>query len=435
MWLGASWTNDMFDNLIQRRLVGTCDWILNRYTFLDWMSSDFPSGKAKILWINGAAGHGKSVLCARVVQYLSTTLESPLAYYFCSSESESRRHPSSIMRSWISQVISSNRDAFELACGKWEAKDGHNASQTDIVELFKEVIQNIPNCTFVVDGLDECSWAEEKWKSNDDDALMSFFESIKEAVAHTTTRILILSRDEPDIRYCLRTVLAGDIDQSLKDYKICPDDIRSDALSFSRNIIDKKLSNKTETIKTELSQRIVDRCDGMFLWVKMLEEHLRSWKNKKQLEEAIDQAPTALDHIYDRSWMRISHLPDRDKLRAFSILRWAAFALRPMTVSEISEALLIVDDDSCEDLSVDELPDAVDEDYISSEILGPCGSLLETQKTAPTQDLGSMTIHLAHFSVRQYIICNMPAQGRMLMVNERLHASSEILQSNILAKL
>ena len=90
-------------------------------------------------------------------------------------------------------------------------------------------------------------------------------------------------------------------------------------------------------------------------------------------------------------------------------------------------AVLIVDDDSCEDLSVDELPDAVDEDYISSEILGPCGSLLETQKTAPTQDLGSMTIHLAHFSVRQYIICNMPAQGRMLMVNERLHASSEIL--------
>jgi hypothetical protein len=160
--------------------------------------------------------------------------------------------------------------------------------------------------------------------------------------------------------------LAGDINQDLKDYKICPDDIRSDALSFSRNIIDKKLSNKTETLKTELSQRIVDRCEGMFLSVKMLEEHLRSWKNKKQLEETIDQAPTALDHIYDRNWMKISHLPDRDKLRVFFILRWTAFALRPLTISEITEALLIVDNDNCEDLSVDELPDTIDEDYISS---------------------------------------------------------------------
>jgi hypothetical protein len=101
----------------------------------------------------------------------------------------------------MSQVISSNRDAFELACGRWEAKDGHNASQTDIVELFKTAVQNIPNCTFVVDGLDECLWAEEKWKSNNDGAITSFFDSIKQAAAHTTTRILILSRDEPDIRY------------------------------------------------------------------------------------------------------------------------------------------------------------------------------------------------------------------------------------------
>jgi len=144
---------------------------------------------------------------------------------------------------------------------------------------------------------------------------------------------------------------------------------------------------------------MVDRCEGMFLWVKMLEEHLRSWKNKKQLEETIDQAPIALEHLYDRNWMKISHLPDKDKLRAFSILRWTTFALRPLTILEITEALLM-DDENCEDLLVDELPDTIDEDYISSEILGPCGSFLETQKAAAEQDLGLMTIHLAHFSVK-----------------------------------
>ncbi|KAH8670344.1 ankyrin-1 [Tricladium varicosporioides] len=407
---------------------------VHREAFLDWISPDFSSGMAKFLWIHGPAGHGKTILCARVVQYLSSILESPLAYYFCSSDSETRRDPSNIVRSWVSQVISCNRDAFELACVKWEAKGGRNASQTDIIDLFKTIIQCIPNCTFVVDGLDECAWAKEKWKSNYDDSPLGFFESVKEAVANTTTRILILSRDEPEIRYGFRTVLANDSSQGLNEYKIRTDDVRPDAMLFSRSIVNKKLANKSETLKHELSQRIAGRCKGMFLWVKMLEEELRSGKNKKQLQETIDQAPTALDHLYDRNWEKVLHLPEKDRARALSILRWATFALRPLTILEITEALLIVDNDS-EDLSVDEWPDTIDEDYVNSEILGLCGSLIETQKAVAKQDLGLMTIHLAHFSVRQYILCNMPAQGRLLMVNERLHASSEAFQSNELAKL
>lgn len=321
-----------------------------------------------------------------------------------------------------------------MACGRLETKDGRNTSQTDIVELFKTIVQHTLNCTFVVDGLDECAWAEEKWKSTDDNSLTGFFESVKRAATYTTTRILILSRDEPEIRYGSRAVLASDSNQGLKEYQIRPNDVRSDAMLFSRSIVDKKLKNKSETVKHELSERMVDRSKGMFLWVKMLEEHLRSGKNKKQLEETIDQAPTALDHLYDRNWMKISHLPDKDKLRALSILRWAAFALRPLTILEITEALLIVDD-NCEDLSADELPEAIDEDYVGSEILGLCGSLLETQKAAPNQDLGSMTIHLAHFSVKQYILCNMPSQGGLLRVNERLCASSETFQSNVFSSL
>ena len=41
--------------------------------------------------------------------------------------------------------------------------------------------------------------------------------------------------------------------------------------------------------------------------------------------------------------------------------------LRPLTVCEITEALLIVDDDYYDDLDINEMPDAVDEDYINNE--------------------------------------------------------------------
>jgi ankyrin repeat protein len=124
-----------------------------------------------------------------------------------------------------------------------------------------------------------------------------------------------------------------------------------------------------------------------------------------------------------------------NRRRAFSILRWAAFALRPLTILEITEALLIVDDDDCEDLSVDELPDTIDEEYIKSGILDLCGSFLKSQITATDGELSSMMIRLAHFSVKQYILCKMPVQDGLLILNEQLRLSNEANQSNILAIL
>jgi len=104
--------------------------------------------------------------------------------------------------------------------------------------------------------------------------------------------------------------------------------------------------------------------------------------------------PSKLSQSYRH--IKISHLPDKDRLCVLSILQWAAFALCLLMILEITKALLIINDNG-KDLSVDELADAIDEDYVNSEILGLCGSLLETPKAASKQDLGSMTIDLAHF--------------------------------------
>src|SRR5271170_1363247 len=77
-----------------------------------------------------------------------------------------------------------------------------------------------------------------------------------------------------------------------------------------------------KTLRDKLSQRMVERCNGMFLWVKMQEDNLRGGKSTKQLEQVVDDAPTGLEHLYDRNWTRLSNLPDYDRARAFSILRW-----------------------------------------------------------------------------------------------------------------
>ena len=378
-----------------------------------------------MLWINGPAGYGKTIICARLIQYLSKTAGSPLAYYFFSSESENREDPFVIIRSWLSQVVDYDQNAYQVACERWQMR-GHTASRTEIIELFRLVVQSTPNCIFVVDGLDECVWLK-------DSSPISFLTALKQAIAQTTSRIMILSRDEVGIRSGIHVIPANDPNQNLYEHRISRGDVQSDIELFCRNTVDKKLPNKSETLRDKISQRMAKRCNGMFLWVRMQGDNLRGGKGTKQLEEIVDDAPAGLEHLYDRNWARLSNLPDYDRARAFSILRWAAFALRPLTILELTEALLVVDDDSCDDLLVDQLPDDIDDEYVNGEIMGLCGSLIEIRGEASNRNLGSLTVHLTHFSVKQYILRKMSGPGLSDM--NRLLRSNEAIQSNELAKI
>ncbi|KAF9770526.1 hypothetical protein IL306_011910, partial [Fusarium sp. DS 682] len=209
-----------------------------------------------------------------------------------------------------------------------------------------------------------------------------------------------------------------------------PEVVRSDTAAYSQSIVDRKLPNKSDDIRSTLSEAMTNRCQGQFLWLKMQEESLRRGMNKKQLQSAIENTPTGLDHLYDRNWTRITRLREWEKHRAFALLRWTAFALRPLTVCEIIEAVLIVE---FEDLPLDDLPDAVDDDYVASEIIGLCGPLLEVRNDSTDPSVGRRTVHLPHFTVRQFLLRQLPTPD-WIQQNNRLQISYEKVQNTVLAK-
>ena len=137
--------------------------------------------------------------------------------------------------------------------------------------------------------------------------------------------------------------------------------------------------------------------------------------------------PSELEHAYKRDWEYISTLRTRDRLRALEILRWVTLALRPVTVSEITEALLIEDNNNCDDLQIDELPDDVDKDFVDE--IGLCGSLLEIRASSVenAQLSGFSTLHLAHFSVKEYLLAMIPDKTVLF--------SDHISRNGYLAKL
>ncbi|KAI6777808.1 uncharacterized protein J7T54_002844 [Emericellopsis cladophorae] len=366
--LGRPSPNERYDESRNKRLPGTCDWILSRPIFARWSAAgaDLPPGSPELLWIYGPPGFGKTILCTRIVEHLLAVPGNTVAHFFFSSDHESRRDPCAAIRSWVSQ-LASHPEAYALVRQRWETTLDHVATRATVVQLLHEVLQARPGCYLVVDGLDECTAP-----ADDSSSVARFLKDVKGAIT-STTRVVVVSREETEIRQSLR---AGDFARVV-EYQISPEDVSADAATCARDIADRKLPSKDEDVRASLSRTMADRCEGQFLWLKMQEPSLKTWKNLGQLQKVLDSTPKGLDRVYQRNWEKITRSDQGD--RAVALLRWSAFALRPLTISEMTEAVLI--DEDHEDLPADELPDAVDDDYIRSEILEVCGPLLESRQT------------------------------------------------------
>ncbi|KAE8421999.1 hypothetical protein BDV36DRAFT_303762 [Aspergillus pseudocaelatus] len=310
------------------------------------------------------------------------------------------------MRSWLSQLMSHTR-AFGSVREKWETTQGQRAARGDVLSMLQEIVSAVPGCTFILDGLDECDWVKGSWPGNSDDSITSFLRTLRRATMGTSTRIMIISRDEPEIRRGFSN--SGAYDPGF-EHRITPEDVQNDILTYSRSIVEEKLSMKINEAKDEITKKLADRCNGQFLWIRLQQDTLRGGKSQRKLEHVINSTPSGIEHIYERNWMKIMRLTEEDRNRAFSLLRWTAFSLRPLTISEISGALVINDDD--DELLLDDLPDCIDEDYVNTEIIGLCGSLLDVRSPQGKSDARLKTVHLAHFSVKEYLLRKLPIEGR-----------------------
>ncbi|KAK1484671.1 hypothetical protein CTAM01_12915 [Colletotrichum tamarilloi] len=426
-WLACPPPNDLFPEAKERRINGTCDWIIDRPEFVEWLALNeackIVDDTERLLWVNGPAGFGKTVLCARIIEHLRSISQTPVVYFFLSSEFESRDNPYAAIRAWVHQMASSDQITYQLVREKWLAQNEQFATETEIVSIFREILQVVPGAILVLDGLDECTWLGKA--PHDGKSLGRFLNTVIGAITNTASRLLVVSRDEPEIRSAMMC------SKNCEELKIDSEDVKSDVARYARSIVDKKLPRKDEATREGVSKMLADRSNGQLLWVKLHEDSLRSWKNKKQLEDAINEIPSGLDHIYERNWTRISKLPEPIRKRAYSLLQWAAFALRPLTVNEISEAMLIDEEDF--NFPEDELPDEVDDDFIESEIQSPCGSLLEVRGTSSDSNRGSRTVHLTHFSVKQHFLCNISSQSLSIRMNSQV--LNELQQNSRLAKL
>lgn len=430
-WLCGSYVTKDYGKSTPERLPGTCDWILSREAFCDWNSSNLAPSCAKILWVNGPAGYGKTYLSARIVEFLKAQGQSALAVFF-SSDLEDRSTPFIVARHWVAQLTSQSPEAFSLAYEKFDLHTTPFASSGEVMDLLKEVLHSIPQCTLVVDGLDEYS-STGPWSVTQGGGLESFIGKITEAISGTTSQIFVSSRHEQGVRNGLSNIDDGSIGVRLFEYSITPNDVTPDATKLSESIVSENLGKKSKAFRDDIARRLVDRCDSMLLQIRLLGNEIRATLNQKQNERIIDQTPFGTSSLYDRAWRRIME-GGNETSRALAILRWIAFGTRPLTIFEMTEALVLIDNEFVDNLK-DEMPDELNDDYVRREILDICASLVETRGSNDSKDLGPRTVHFTHFTVREYVLQHLDRDPIDGLYDKNAAISCDSAQNNKLAEI
>ena len=424
-WINPVSTHDDYDVALQARMKNTCDWASDTPSFQTWLASDPLSKVAKVLWWHGRPGSGKSILTASLVEYLRKHRSEPVCFFFCFYNHEGKRRCNNIVGSWVSQLVRTSEIASRIAKEVYKKKESHIALQVELWRIFREANVQLEGCFFVIDGFDECVREDASARSFSHlDDRASFLQHLDGAISNTQARVLIVSREDVDIRGRLRLSLdhnvAGTNWNVWTEYEMTLDDTAKDIERFSLGILEHKLSSSRTTAesKEELATDAATKSEGMFLWIKLLYARLSSSNSPSRLRGIISSTPSGLDQAYERDLEAISSLGEDDQIRAIAILRWTLFAERPLTVRELSEALIVERDlgdeyqephfDSLKSengsLDQSDIPEVWDEIYVEDRILKLCGSLIVVRGKDPDQPIEEHAIDFVHFSVKEYLL-------------------------------
>ena len=107
-----------------------------------------------MLWVSGIPGCGKSHVAAKVLKNLDAS--SPKAFFFCDYKTEVQRSASSIVRTWVWQLLQALPEKFDAAAKSYRTRKSHEPTMTDLTSMLHELVDG-SHCRLVIDGLDECA--------------------------------------------------------------------------------------------------------------------------------------------------------------------------------------------------------------------------------------------------------------------------------------
>ncbi|PTB81557.1 hypothetical protein M440DRAFT_1459692 [Trichoderma longibrachiatum ATCC 18648] len=383
------------DDLIMHREARhpeSCAWIVQDPGFCNWTLFDAES--PPIYWLVAGMGAGKSIMCSRVVDYLSEQTE-PMrcSYFFISRARGEMRDLSTLLLSIAFQMglqdAQVRRAIVRLQEGgvSWEG-------QTDKLiwrKLFQEAIFNVKSPLthfWIIDGLDEYS--------GDSDV----YQLLEQLPQHV--RVFVASQHTPEIQEGMLS-----LGQRVSIRMVGTEHTVSDM----RFVVKARLKqlNHLET-GDELVSRIVEKSNGSFVWIRLVLKELETAFTDEDIEAILEEVPSDLHEMY----ARILHSIEKDKRRAKlakSILTWITLAQRPMTIEELRDAVQM-------DIR------AAPQNMVHAAVAA-CGQFIMIDQR--------LRLHLVHDTARQFL-CRADAESNFAITPAKDHGHLAALCLAYLAK-
>lgn len=226
---------------------GTSEWILRDENFTRW--KDPRTREHSVLWMNGGAATGKSVLCSFVVDNLVEE-ELRYQYFFIRYGDERKRALSFLLRSLAYQVIHAMPEVMEnMSMLFEEALDFETAGPGFICHrIFKSIVfrqQDAHPLYWVIDGLDE---AEDP---------RATLKRLTDVASTVPVRILVSSRPTPEIK-----TACGKVSSHLTVRSMVIDASSDDLHHYVRHELEVP---RTPDFRKEMEERIVEAFGNNFL--------------------------------------------------------------------------------------------------------------------------------------------------------------------------
>ncbi|KAM0420431.1 hypothetical protein ACHAPT_011852 [Fusarium lateritium] len=361
---------------------GTYEWILKNPKVRSWARCE-PDTPA--LWLRGSAGTGKSVLCTQLVNFMKAS-NIFVVCHFCSYLYASSTAYEQILKSLLLQLVRKDGDLVAHVYGAYVLQK-KLLTTTALEQLFQTLLANMSDqlsqveyALVIVDGLDEC----EPDKQTRLIRLINQITSKPSLPGSTVCKVLLSSRAPSNALQSLKRKQTI----SLTDEKNSLQGAIGQYVGQRLRSLDTRLRQLDigEAEIEEIRNVIVEKADGMFLYARLVMDHLASniFYSGHEIKQSVNQLPKKLADFYHKTLAQIVvRLDSRSVDRIRCILGWVAFAKRPLQKLEFLSAITF----SPGDPGVDRLAPQY--------ILDICGTLIEERRDS--------TLAFIHISVKEFL--------------------------------
>ncbi|KAK2776656.1 nacht and ankyrin domain protein [Colletotrichum kahawae] len=369
-------------------------WFLEGAVFDEWKK-----GIRRHLWLHGMAGWGKTILCSTIIDSLDNDETSRTIRFFFDFNDTRKQTLDSLVRSLVWQLSRIEEGTMSELNKLYEACDkGRN--QPDIYNLsrcLQSMMQLLPRINVVVDAMDECT------TRND---LLCWMEDLVNRPSLTAVKLIVTGRPESDLLQRLCSLFGAYNCISL-DKQAIDKDISSYVnarLGWDPRFTSKRIP---QDLIDQICLRVGHGADGMFRWATCQLDNLATCDSSRSIKDALNDLPQDLNETYRRT---LQDLKPELRHKGIRLLRFLVYADKPLTVADAKDVVATQIETVPHHFDIERRL-FVDEDllrYYPGLIMITTSSYVDwNSKGYPskrTMEREVKEVHLAHFSVKEYLL-------------------------------